>query len=174
MRRSRGSSLSRKQRPDVERMMFTSGTSNTGTLMRSTWKSMGGIKATPANASMDFPTLKTDAANLQRLTTANTSFVIVANNDTSKRIVLESFEATWNNPAGATNPKAVIGTVAQEGETSDLFVWMCSYISGHWVMNTPITLDPGKDLIHYNVKGPGQNGTNQPAFFKVSYHLIDA
>ena len=163
-----------KSRHNFERMMFASGTGGAGTLTRSTWKGTGGPGAVPAPQSIDFPTLDTDNAHLQATATATTSFVIVANSDDTKRIVLDSFEASWSNPAGPTNPKACIGTLAQEGETTDLFVWMVSYISGHFATDTPMTLDPGKDLIHYNVKGPGQNGTNQPCFFKVSYHLIDA
>ena len=163
-----------KVRPSVERMMFASGTSNTGTLTRSTWKPAGGVAATPAPVTLDFPTLQTTNNHLQRVTTASTSFVLVANDDDTKRIVVDSFEATWSQPAGPTNPKCMMGTVAQEGEDTDLFVWMCSYISGHWAMETPITLDAGKDLIHYNVIGPGQNNTHQPCFFKLSYHLIAA
>ena len=100
--------------------------------------------------------------------------MLVVNDDSTQCICIDSFEATWQNPAGATDPKCIMGTLAQEGSTSDLFVWMCSYISGHFRMNSPIKLDPGKDLIHYNVLGPGQNGTTEPAFLKLSYHIEPA
>ena len=172
--RRRTATVLEKVRPTVERMMFTSGTSNEGALKRSVWRATGGVQASPVDVTVDFPTLQTNNAHMQRVTTDDTSFVLVNNDDTSKRILLESFAVMGQNPASVTNPKSLIGTVAQEGETDDLFVWMIAYISGHWEMNSPILLDPGKDLIHYNVKGPGQNNWGQPCFFKVSYSIVDA
>ena len=159
---------------NLERMMFApAAVANTGALTRSTWLGRGGVAPIPVSATIDFPTLKANNPHLQLTTTANTSFVLVANDDATKCIVIDAFEVSWHD-AAATNPKALFGTLAQEGETTDLFVWMCSYISGNFTIGSPIKLAPAKDLIHYNIKGPGQSGTTQPCFLKLSYHLVDA
>ena len=155
--------------------MFTSGLGGAGTLYRSTWGGQGGpIGASPAPAAMVFPTLDTRQAHLQSSTGTDTSFVMVANDDVTKCIVIDTFEVSWQNPAGAANPKALFGTLSEEGSTDDLIVWMTAYISGHFVTSSRVKLSPGKDLIHNNIKGPGQDGTKEPAFFKLYYHLVAA
>jgi hypothetical protein len=168
--------LGRSRSSKLERTMFASGTGDAGTLFRSTWNVKGGgpVGAIPAPAPMVFPTLDTNNAHLQLTAPANSSFVMVSNDDATKCIVIDHFEATWNNPAGAQNPRALFGTLAEEDSTDDLIVWMCSYISGFFATNSPIKLSPGKDLIHYNVKGPGQRNATMPAFFKLYYHFVQA
>ena len=73
---------------------------------------------------------------------------LVTNDDTTKCIVVDSFEASWQQAAGVWQPKALFGTIAEEGSADDLFVWMVSYVSGHFIMDLPLKLsDPGKDLL---------------------------
>ena len=159
---------------NLQQLMFASGTGGTGTNYRTTWLPGGdGPGAAVPTAIMHFPTLNTSNSHLQNTTTASTSCVMVANDDVTKCIVVDSFEANWNS-LGASNPKALFGTLAEEGATSDLIVWMVSYLGGSFATSSPIKLGPGKDLIHYNIKGPGQNDGKKPAFFKLYYHLVDA
>ena len=148
---------------------------NTGTnLARAMFVAGSNPAPVPPVALMDFPTLKSNNPHLQLTTTVNTSYVMVANDDVTKCIVIDSFEATWQDPTAPTQPKGLFGTVAEEDATTDLFIWMCSHVSGSFIMTSRIKLAPGKDLIHYNIKGPGQGGTTQPCFLKLSYHLVDA
>ena len=165
-----------KPRSNLARAMFVAGgVVNTGSLSRSTWLAGGSNPApVPPVAIMSFPTLDASNDHLQLTTDANSSYVMVANDDATKCIVIDSFEASWHDAAATTQPKALFGTLAQEGETDDLVVWMCSHISGNFTTSSPIKLAPAKDLIHYNIKGPGQGGTTQPCFLKLSYHLVDA
>ena len=162
------------QSNNLERLMFVSGSRDAGTLYRSTWGANGGsLGASAAPAAMKFPGLDTSKDHLQASAPAYSSFIAITNNDITKRIVLSMVEVGWNN-GGVADPKAMFGTLAEEDSTSDLIIWMCDFISGNYAVTTPITLAPGKDLIHYNVRGPGQGNSTEPVFLKLFYHLVDA
>ena len=168
-----------KSKSTVERVMITSGLNDEGTVYRSSWNFDGGAPpdAVPAPAATYFPGLDSGATHLQLVPEvpipgAPDSFTtLVTNDDTAQCIVLDSFEASWQQAAGVWQPKALFGTLAEEGSDDDLFIWMVSYVSGHYVMDLPLKLSAGKDLISYNIKGPGQRKAVQPVFFKVSWHL---
>tara|TARA_R110002110_G_scaffold406920_3_gene627374 strand:+ start:26197 stop:26691 length:495 start_codon:yes stop_codon:yes gene_type:complete len=162
------------QSNNLERLMIVSGVSDAGILYRSTWGANGGsLGASAAPANLTFPGLDSSKDHLQATAPARSSFIAITNNDATKRIVLSMVEVGWNN-GGVTDPKAMFGTFAEEDSTSDLVIWMCDFISGNYSVSTPITLAPGKDLIHYNVRGPGQGNSTEPVFLKLFYHLVDA
>lgn len=164
----------------IERVMLTSGTSDQGTVSRSRWDADGGLPpdAAPIDETTYFPGLDTSKAHLQYVADFPPevpSFItLVTNNDASACIVVDYFEATFSQDSGIWQPKALFGTIAEEGSADDLFVWMCSSRNGLFVMDSPLKLSPGKNLIAYNVKGPGQRKAFAPCFFQVSYHLVQA
>ena len=112
-----------------------------------------------------------DAANphMSASPTGSTQDTIIANADTSKRIVV--WETTVCTTPTNTATKAFVGTLAEEDSSDDIIVFIPNRLWS-FKYESPYRLSPGKSLIHHHVQA--NTGTASLNSIQVLYTIEDA
>lgn len=101
------------------------------------------------NAAAGYAGYDIGSDHLSLAITANTSSVVVSPGPNQRVIITGLIAHSTQNAVATPN----IGTLAEEGSTSDLVVYTATAYGNYLATNLNIALAKGKDLIHFRVQG---------------------
>lgn len=122
-------------------------------------------------SASSFAGLNVANAHLQATPTADTSSIVVTPG-ANEKVIITGVVATSTVTAAAT---PTIGTLAEEGSTTDLVIYQASGYSQFYASNLNLPLGKGKKLIHYRVQGDtGGSVTTDLNSVTITYKVVPA